>query len=234
LKIGRSMARAVMLTTAATLAVAVVAATEAHASPANAKVSLSQEVPQVIVVNGESFPTAPLLSAQKYVSMDATTAEIKVLPEAQTELKASTYDELTRLVAALNVADAALRTPQAQESLVRTQPAAVVQPASACTNKFHYHWGNTLDLYIPDCMAYGFAAAVGGPAAVVSFLFSEVGPLEWAAAVSIAGAILAGSAAMTAQAGWCDVFGPGNGIRWSWHWINGPNVPGGYPTLGCW
>ena len=48
-------------------------------------------------------------------------------------------------------------------------------------------------------MAYGFAAVIGGPAAVTAFLFSEIGPLEWAAAAIIAGAIVAANALLAKQ-----------------------------------
>ena len=97
---------------------------------------------------------------------------------------------------------------------------AIPAASSPCTGKFHYSWGQPLNLYIPDGMAYGFAAVIGGPAAVTAFLFSEIGPLEWAAAASIAGAILSANALLAAWAG-CDIFGPGNGVRFSWTWTGG-------------
>jgi hypothetical protein len=86
-----------------------------------------------------------LQSAKNYVVMDDKTGEIRVLPQAQTALTVSTYDELTRLTAALNAADADLRTPQAQQSLARLQSSTVVKPASACTNKFHFYCGRLIN-----------------------------------------------------------------------------------------
>ena len=195
--------------------------------------------PQAIVLNGQSYPTAPLVAAQKYVTMSPSTGQISVSPAAQTALSSSTYAELTSLVSALNAADASLRAnpPPAQPAIAQAPPGAQVTPArasSACLRKFHYRWGQPLNIYIPDCMAYGFAAAVGGPAAVAAFLFSEIGPLEWAAALVVASAILAANAVLVSWAGVCDIFGPGNGVRFTWTWTDGVGTGPGYPTFGCW
>jgi hypothetical protein len=59
---------------------------------------------------------------------------------------------------------------------------------------------------------------VGGPAAVAAFLFSEIGPLEWTAAFIIASAIAAANGLPISWAGFCDIFGPGNGVRFTWAW----------------
>jgi len=220
--------RAVLVVTVVT---SLVAALTTAASAAPAKTG-------VITIDGQSFPVAPLVAAQKYVTMNDSTTEIQVLPQAKKALSAATYRELTAVAAALNSADAKLRTAQAKAQAAAptgTRAPAAVRPNSPCTDKFHSSWGtSTMTIYIPDCMAYGFAAVVGGPAAVAAFIFSEIGPIEWAAAVVVAGAILAAAAVLASWAGWCDIFGAGNGVRFVWHWIGGPNSTSGYPTFGCW
>jgi hypothetical protein len=192
--------------------------------------------PPVITIGGHSYPTAPLLGTQRYVVMDPTTGVITVLPGAQAALTASTYSELTGLVSALNAGDTALRASVARAPVPASASASArpIPRASACTNRFHYTWGQPLNLYIPDCMAYGFTAVVGGPAAVAAFLFSEIGPLEWTAALIIASAIVAANALLISWAGFCDIFGPGNGVRFTWTWTQGVGTGPGYPTFGCW
>jgi hypothetical protein len=223
------------LLTICTTLVAAAATATALALPASASTAHPAAAPapqtQVISLGGHAYPTGPLLAAQKDVVMNATTTEITVLPGARTTLPASTYSELTSLVAALNAADTTLRS-SAAKALAATpaaSPAISKIAASPCTNRFRSTWGSwALTLYIPDCMAYGFAAAVGGPAAVASFLFSEIGPLSWAAALVVASAILTANAVLAAWAGFCDIFGPGNGVIFTWEWKIDT------PEFGCW
>lgn len=216
----------------AAVAIAIVTAVVVSGTATGAAAAPAQPG-NVIAVAGQSFPAAPLAAAKKYVTMDDSTNEIRVLPKAKTALSASTYHELTALIRALNAADAALRTSTAPVTAAATSSPGTVVPFSACTNRFHYSWGSPLKIYIPDCMAYGFVAAVGGPAALAAFLFSEIGPLEWAAAAAVASGILAVGATLAAWAGYCDIFGPGNGVRFDWHWAF-PNSTIGYPGFGCW
>ena len=223
----------------ATVTTLALPASAVTAHPATTVAATASAPPQAISLGGKSYPTGPLLAAQKYAVMDVTTAEITVLPGAKTALPASTYSELTGLVSALNAADVALRAsaakaPATTASAGASAPLISKIPASPCTRKFHYTWGSALSLYIPDCMAYGFAAAVGGPAAVAAFLFSEIGPLEWAAALVLASAILAAAPVLASWAGFCDIFGPGNGVRFTWTWTHGIGAGPGYPTFGCW
>jgi len=221
--------------TATTTAVTTPAGASASALSGLARIA-GATPPPVITLGGHSYPTAPLVGTQKYVVMDPTTGVITVLPGAQAALPASTYSELTGLVSALNAGDAALRASAARAPVPASASASAQSAprASACTNRFHYTWGQPLNLYIPDCMAYGFVAVVGGPAAVAAFLFSEIGPLEWAAALVIASAIVAANGLLASWAGFCDIFGPGNGVRFTWTWTQGVGNPHGYPTFGCW
>jgi RHS repeat-associated protein len=109
---------------------------------------------------------------------------------------------------------------------------------NACTRRIHTSWWRRgFSLYLPDCFAYGGAAAVGGVGALAWIIFVGILPVDWPIAATAAAFVTAIGAVLAGWAGICDIFGPGNGVRFSWTFIGRGGFNAwwkGYPTFGCW
>jgi RHS repeat-associated protein len=89
--------------------------------------------------------------------------------------------------------------------------------ARAWVSDYYYRYNHDVNFGAPDCLVYGGLMFVGGAAAVAAVIMGFIPFIGWAAAgifATIVGGLLG---ALTAFAAYCDIFGPGHGLRITGH-----------------